>query len=189
MERKSMSKVEQAIENLQRAMNEEGINPANGLTEELFVFATTLMPVPNVDLFITNEYGQLLLTWRNDKYYGSGWHIPGGCIRMRESLESRIQKTALNEIGTEVDYDKEPIVVREAFVNESRPWLSNELERAHNISLLFQCRIPDGFVINNRGLQKHDVGYAKWFNSLPSDLLKAHKDLYGDILENLFNKQ
>lgn len=189
MERKSMSKVEQAIENLQRAMNEEGINPTNGLTEELFVFATTLMPVPNVDLFITNEYGQLLLTWRNDKYYGSGWHIPGGCIRMRESLESRIQKTALNEIGTEVDYDKEPIVVREAFVNESRPWLSNELERAHNISLLFQCRIPDGFVINNRGLQKHDAGYAKWFNSLPSDLLKAHKDLYGDILENWFNKQ
>ena len=30
---------------------------------------------------------------------------------------------------------------------------------------------------------------AKWFNSLPSDLLKAHKDLYGDILENWFNEQ
>lgn len=49
-----MSKVEQAVKNLEKAMSEEGVNPINGLPEELFVFATTLMPVPNIDLFITN---------------------------------------------------------------------------------------------------------------------------------------
>lgn len=184
-----MSKVEQAVKNLEKAMSEEGVNPINGLPEELFVFATTLMPVPNIDLFITNQSGQVLLTWRDDRYYGIGWHIPGGYIRMRETLESRIQKTALNEIGAKVDYDTEPIVVREAFVNESRPWLKNQLERAHNISLLFQCRLPDGFEIDNGKLQEHDAGYAKWFDSIPSDLLKAHKDLYGDIFDKWFSKR
>lgn len=77
-----MGKIEQAIEKLQKVMNEEEVNPVNGLQEELFVFATILMPVPNIDLFITNRSGQLLLTWRDDRYYGSGWHIPGRCIRM-----------------------------------------------------------------------------------------------------------
>ena len=57
---------------------------------------------------------------------------------MRETLENRIQKTALKEIGTKVDYDNAPIAVQEIFVNERRPWLSNELEHVHNISLLFQ---------------------------------------------------
>lgn len=98
-----MGRIKQAIEHLQIIMNEEGVNPINGLPEELFIFATTLMPVSNIDLFITNQSGQILLSWRDDRYYGSGWHIPGGCIRMRETLETHIQKTALKELGMKVE--------------------------------------------------------------------------------------
>lgn len=85
-------------------------------------------------------------------------------------------------------YDEEPIVVRESFVNESRPWLMNELERSHNISLLFQCRLPKEFEIDNDEKQEHEIGYIKWFDSVPPDLLRIHKDLYGDILEKWFKK-
>ena len=100
--------ITQAIKNLQQVMDNEEIDPRNGLPEELFWFATTLIPCANIDLFIINEKGQVLLTWRDDKFYGSGWYIPGGCIRIKETIDKRIQLTALDEIGCEVDYDRTP---------------------------------------------------------------------------------
>lgn len=69
-------KITKAIEYLQSVMNEEGVDPTKGLPKELFHFATTLMPCTNIDLFITRR-NSLLLTWRDDEFYGKGWHIPG----------------------------------------------------------------------------------------------------------------
>ena len=37
-------------------------------------------PLINVDLLIENEDGDVLLSWRDDEYCGTGWHIPGGII-------------------------------------------------------------------------------------------------------------
>ena len=41
----------QAINELQKAMDEGNVDPRNGLPEELFWFATTLVPCANIDLF------------------------------------------------------------------------------------------------------------------------------------------
>lgn len=177
----------QAINELQEAMDEGNVDPRNGLPEELFWFATTLVPCANIDLFIVNAEGQVLLTWRDDQFYGTGWHIPGGCIRIQETLDTRIQKTALSEIGCEVVYDTNPIVIRESFVKEERPWLKNQLQRSHNISLLYRCNLPEGYEINNGNLQITDAGYKKWFDYLPDNLLSVHKELYGDILTEYIN--
>lgn len=177
----------QAINELQKAMDEGNVDPRNGLPEELFWFGTTLVPCANIDLFIVNAERQVLLTWRDDQFYGTGWHIPGGCIRIQETLDTRIQKTALSEIGCAVVYDTNPIVTRESFVKEERPWLKNQLQRSHNISLLYRCNLPEGYEINNGNLQKTDAGYKKWFGHLPDNLLSAHKELYGDILTEYFN--
>lgn len=68
----------EVIDNLRAAMDRDGVDSRKELPEELFIFATTLMPVSNVDLFLTNDKGQVLLSWRDDAYYGSGWHITGG---------------------------------------------------------------------------------------------------------------
>lgn len=146
------------------------------------------MPVANIDLFITNSKGEVLLSWRDDNFYGCGWHIPGGCIRIRETIEERVQKTAIDEIGCRVKYDKNPIVVRESFVEHDRPWLSDQLERSHNISLLFSAELEDGFVFDNGTKSEHEVGYLRWFNMMPDDLLAAHQELYGDILEEHFRR-
>ena len=77
-------KVKEAIIQLKNAMELENVNPTEGLPEELFVFSSTLIPLVNVDLLVTNENGQLLLSWRDDIYHGKGWHLPGGCVRLRE---------------------------------------------------------------------------------------------------------
>ncbi len=184
-----MGELEEALERLRAIVKKDNIDFRKGLPEPLFLFATTMMPVANIDLLITNNNGEVLLTWRDDIYFGRGWHIPGGCIRIQETLDTRIQKTAIDEIGTEVIYNKKPITVRESFVGEERPWLDDQLERSHNISLLYSARLPNGYEIDNGGRMEHDVGYIRWFKEMPSDLLKAHRRLYGDVLENFFNNQ
>lgn len=170
-------------------MDEEGVNPTEGLPEELFIFGTTLVPVSNVDLLITNIDGQILLSWRDDKYYGRGWHIPGGCVRLRETWLDRVQKTALKELGTKVEVKTNPITVRESMTMQPRPWLDNQLERTYNTSILFECKLPQNYVIDNKDIEPQMEGYLKWFDEVPVDLLQCHKELYGDILEELFKER
>lgn len=73
-------------------MKEEGVDSTKGLPEKLFIFSTTLVPIVNFDLFVTNEKRQLFLVWRDDIYHVHGWYIPGGCVRLRERLEIRVIK-------------------------------------------------------------------------------------------------
>lgn len=41
----------------------------------------------NVDLLIKNvSSNETLLTWREDEYYGPGWHVPGGIVRFKETI-------------------------------------------------------------------------------------------------------
>ena len=58
-------KVKEAVRQLESAMRIEDVNPTKGLPEELFIFSTTLVPIVNIDLFVTNENKQLLLAWRD----------------------------------------------------------------------------------------------------------------------------
>ena len=172
-----MSKVSDAIQALQKTIDEENIDPANGLPLDLFEFSTTLLPFVNVDLLIQNSLGQILLSWRSDIHYGTGWQIPGGIIRMMESIDERIQKTAIKEIGSSVIYDAEPITIYENIICQRREGLCNQLERAHNIALLYGCRVPEGYEIDNKGRSETNEGFLRWFNKFPSTLLDCHKPL------------
>ncbi len=62
--------VNRVIKELKKAMSLDGVDPTKGLPDELFVFSTTLVPIVNIDLFITNNRHQLLLSWRDDIYHG-----------------------------------------------------------------------------------------------------------------------
>lgn len=67
---------------------------------------TTLTPMVNVDLLFRNERGDILLIWREDEICGCGWHIPGGIVRYQERMEEQIQKTALKELGAQIEFDR-----------------------------------------------------------------------------------
>ena len=182
-----MDRISEAISQLSKAIEENHVKPTEGLPIKLFEFCTTLLPFINVDLLVINTNNQILLSWRNDKHYGAGWQIPGGIIRMMETLEDRIQKTAIREIGFKVEYDKQPIVIYENIIREQRDGLENQLERAHNIAILYLCRVPEHQAINNNGKTKSDEGYLKWFDKFPQDLLKCHQPLQKlDVMKRWF---
>ena len=168
-------KLEQAIHCFKEAMIQENVSPEKGLGTEGFRFASTLNPVVNVDLLVVNEKKEILLSWRDDPYCGTGWHIPGGCIRLMETMQDRIQKTALSELGTNVSCSPEPVKVFEIFSREYREGIEDQRERAHFITLAYLCKPPKEYSIPAEKTISGKVGTLKWFSALPENLLQVQE--------------
>ena len=140
-----------------------------GLPLDIFYFVSQLTPLINVDLLIKNDQGQVLLTWRDDQFYGPAWHIPGGIIRFKEGIGERVDKVARLELGASVSFDPEPIHVR-GLINKERDI------RGHFISLLFLCKLesePDPHKAYIKG-EPHQGQWA-WHDEAPLNLLKVHE--------------
>ncbi len=54
-----------------------------GLREDVFLLVSRLLPLVNVDLLVQGQVRGTLLTWRDDAFYGPGWHVPGGISASR----------------------------------------------------------------------------------------------------------
>jgi colanic acid biosynthesis protein WcaH len=144
-------------------------NPQKSLPEEVFFFISRITPLVNVDLLIKDKNNRVLLSWRDDKYSGKGWHIPGGIVRYKETFEQRIQKVAINEIGTKVKFDSTPLTFRQIIIKNRR-------NRAHFISFLYSCYLDGDIELKkNNKLKEKDVGFLKWHKSCPKNLIQCHK--------------
>ena len=64
-----MKKIDDAVRRLEKALEEDGIDPRQGLPESVFIMASSLMPIVNIDLFIVDGKGRVLLSWRDDLYH------------------------------------------------------------------------------------------------------------------------
>jgi colanic acid biosynthesis protein WcaH len=139
------------------------------MPEDLFLLVSRLTPIVNVDLLIKDARGRTLLTWRDDEFYGAGWHIPGGIIRFRETAAERVRAVAASELGAEVGFEPSPIRVEEA-IDRTRE------VRGHFISLLYRCALtgPPRAELEYRG-GPPAAGVWKWHASCPPDLLPVHR--------------
>ena len=163
-------------------IKDKGIDPEKGLGQELFLTISSLVPIVNVDLLVYNDKGQFLLTKRDDPHCGKGWHVPGGCIRFKETCKDRIRKVAQKELGiSQLSIEKDPIKVFEIIEHEHRP-IENQNERAHFITLVYKCHVDETYEINNGNLTEEDAGYIKWFDKLPDDLLGI-QNCYREIMK------
>ncbi|WP_298065681.1 NUDIX domain-containing protein [uncultured Mailhella sp.] len=156
------------------------VDGRQGLPEKLFLLVSSVVPLPNVDLLITDKAGRLLLARRNDGFFENSWHIPGGCMRYGETLEHCLQRTARREIGCEVLHEEAPVAVRSVFRGPN-PDLLHPNERGHNIAILYRCALPDSFLPDNGKLNESDAGYLKWFHTLPQDFMSI-QHVYDDVL-------
>lgn len=152
------------------ALDEQVSDPSLGLPDEIFYYISRTTPLVNVDLLVRDEKGRTLLAWRDDQFDGRGWHIPGGIVRFKETLERRLQEVAKSEIGTEVSFNPAPIALNQ-FINPERDI------RGHFISILYACSLPSSFVPQNKDLSIGDRGYLMWHDFCPDNLIKYH-DIY-----------
>ncbi len=142
-------------------------DPSLGLPDDVFYYMSRLTPLVNVDLLIKDEKGRTLLAWRDDQFSGQGWHVPGGIVRVKEAMETRVRTVAETEIGVDVSFDKTPIAINEFIHNEREV-------RSHFVSILYRCFLPGSFVPANKGLNSCDKGFLMWHETCPDRLLKCH---------------
>lgn len=158
------------------------INPHEGLGDDLFLTISSLVPIVNVDLLVYDMQGRFLLTWRDDPHCGKGWHVPGGCIRFKETCAERIKKVAQKELGIkDIIFDQEPIKVFEIINREHRE-IENQNERGHFITLVYKCYVPSNFTLEEQPIKKGEVGYMQWFDHLPDNLLSI-QSCYKEIIK------
>lgn len=147
-------------------------DPSKGLPDEVFLFVSRVTPLINVDLLIKNEQNHTLLTWRDDGYYPSGWHIPGGIVRYKETIADRIKAVAAGELGAKVKFKLKPLALNEII----HPLRRN---RGHGISLLHECTLIGSLDENLRyrkGIPK--PGEWAWHEKCPNDLIPVHDEIY-----------
>ncbi len=141
---------------------------SKGLPKEVFYLASRLTPMVNVDLLVKNDEGQTLLTWREDEYYGPGWHVPGGIVRFKEAIATRINAVAASELGAKVACQKDPLR-RTDGLHPTRN------TRGHFISLLYECVLispVDPRLEYKTGGPKN--GECAWHTGCPDNLIAAH---------------
>ena len=151
-------------------------NPKEGLPDEIFYYLSRITPLINVDLLIKDENGRTLLSWRNDQYIDRmGWHIPGGIVRYKETLETRIKKVAETEIGVDIDFDPVPITISQMIHPE------REI-RGHFVSLLYKCFLSSTFIPENKGVSPKEFGYLAWHKVCPNNLIEYHEIYYKSFI-------
>lgn len=155
-------------------------NAETGMDDDVFTFVASVTPMVNVDLLIRDKKGGVLLAWRDDGH-NYGWHIPGGIVRFKETFEERIQKTALEELGTTVSFDSEPVKISAICMPYQR--------RGHFISFLYNCYVPDEYVIENV-MTEHTSGFLQWHYEMPQLLVEGqmcYYDYLKELLDNCIN--
>jgi colanic acid biosynthesis protein WcaH len=157
------------IESLTARLNDLIGDPQQGLPQDVFRLISQLTPMVNVDLLVKNESGQTLLTWREDEFYGPGWHVPGGIVRFNETFSSRLQAVVKTELGCTVNFNSEPLALNEVMA-------AHRNVRGHFISLLYQCQLLTPPAIS---LKCHEElpknGYWRWHDSCPDNLIRVHE--------------
>jgi colanic acid biosynthesis protein WcaH len=144
-------------------------NAKEGLPIDIFYFVSQLTPLINVELLIKNKKGQVLLTWREDQFYGPAWHLPGGIIRFKEEIENRIGQVARLELGATVNYVSEPIHIR-GLINNERDI------RGHFISMLYLCELKSDPTAEKAYISgEPKQGEWAWHDKAPANLLKVHE--------------
>jgi ADP-ribose pyrophosphatase YjhB (NUDIX family) len=143
-------------------------NPSKGLPDEVFYYISRATPLVNVDLLIKDENERTLLSWRDDRYCGKGWHVPGGIVRYKETLETRVIKVAETEIGIRINFDAKPIAINQLIHPDQNI-------RGHFISILYNCFLSGTFVPKNKDLSSKDAGYLEWHDHCPKNLITYHE--------------
>jgi len=147
----------------------EIIDPMKGLPEDVFLLISQFTPLINVDLLIKDKYHRTLLTWREDDFCGTGWHIPGGIIRFKENIADRINAVARFELGCEVEFIPIPLAVNQ-IIHPDR-----EI-RGHFISLLYKCILLTPLNKKLAYISGNPKPNSwKWHSKCPDNIVQIHK--------------
>jgi hypothetical protein len=139
---------------LLRKLASEGLGTPR-TPREVFVALRGVVTQPTVELLVSSDERDVLLTPRHDKNW-SGHHLPGGFVGVEETLQDACDRVARAELGVAATFER----LVGHFTWTDHPYASP-------LSLLCRCRL-DGAPTAGR-----------FFATLPDDLLRQHRVLLG----------
>lgn len=105
------------------------VAPAPHLPKELFKQIIKLMPGTVVELVISRDGKDYLLTYRKDEDF-KGWHFPGGFLGYRETFEAACQRIAKRELG---------VSLKNIWALDVLNYINGEDPRAHLVAHVFRA--------------------------------------------------
>jgi ADP-ribose pyrophosphatase YjhB (NUDIX family) len=108
----------QQLKDLLRQLRAEGLTPPR-MPVAVWKALRGLVVQTAVEVLITRNGKDFLLTWREDEYW-KGWHIPGGFLCPEESLEAACKRLAKNELEIDVFFQR----LAAAYVWPDHPYAS-----------------------------------------------------------------
>ena len=165
-----MTKPQSPIDNICQELDK--MDGTAGIGKILFESISRLTPAVSVELIIkSQDQRRSLLTWREDELYGPGWHVPGGVVRFKEKLTSRVQKVLKNEIGVSASKIEGPIGFHEIF-NEKRD------KRGHFICFVYKVVLIDDPPFGTKAQNGVITGGSwRWFAKCPDNLIENQRSL------------
>jgi ADP-ribose pyrophosphatase YjhB (NUDIX family) len=121
------------------------------LPKDVFVALRGVVAQPAVELVVSQNGRDVLLTPRQDKHW-SGWHLPGGFVGVSETLEAACERIARKELGAHA---------RMTRLIGHYAWTDHPYASA--LSLLCECTLDD---------PPRD---GEYFSQLPDRLISQHR--------------
>ncbi|CAN5146233.1 hypothetical protein BH11PAT1_BH11PAT1_7720 [soil metagenome] len=139
------------------------------LTYEEFEYIYKRVPRLCVEVIVVNEQG-VLLTLRKEQAWKGQWHIPGGTVYLRESMETAVKRVAHEELGIGVDI-QEFLGFIEYFSEEKVRGFG------YSIGLAFLCYpLPGDIVVNDQ------ADKAQYFLEVPENTITEQKEMLEHVL-------
>lgn len=125
---------------------------------EVWMAIQSIVPLPSVEVVITQNGKNFLLVYRKDQYW-NGWHIPGGFLLYKESPQEACQRLAKKEVGIKVNFKS----LITAYMWPDHPYGSP-------LSLVCLCT------------SKEKPKEGKFFSKIPSPMIPHHGDFIKEFL-------
>ncbi len=119
----------------------------------------SIVPIPAVEVIVTTTGKNFLLTYRKDADWNA-WHIPGGYMHYKESIEDACKRIGQTELGIDVTFDK----MIDAYMWPDHPFSSA-------LSLVCVCTTTD------------TPKDGTFFTEIPKDIIMHHGDFLKTFLE------
>jgi ADP-ribose pyrophosphatase YjhB (NUDIX family) len=142
----------QELARLLRQVSAEGLGVPR-LPGPAFVALKGVVAQPTVEVLVTRDGRDVLLTPRHDKHW-DGWHLPGGFVGAEESLEAACARIGERELGVTVTLER---------LVGHYSWTDHPYASA--LSLLCLCRISE------------PPKEGQFFEAFPEALIPQHRTL------------
>lgn len=115
------------------------------------------VPRLTVEVVIRNKQGEILLTKRAIDPCKGQWHLPGGTVRMGESLVKAVERVALHEVGLKVSDPK-----LQGYIEYPSHYRSGQI---YPVGIVFEIDSFKGSVVID-----DEAEAWGWFRQLPANM-------------------